>query len=553
LYNNKITISKQYIDDRNKCKYIELNEGLLLPVYPSGISYNYKWSLINNNTLKKIESLDNIIKQLDKINKLIQMEYIPKVVFYNKKEKDSIHIVSLLLENELVIPINWEWKNEQKIKSLGLATRFQPLEEEIDKEITSYNPSIKQIDERLVRVKQHIFKNESYNIFRLEFSLFLSNNSDVKDKIITLVKNDKIKLNDKKDELRKLLFKIISPKMLSDGALVGGQFGGANSFVKLDDNIKNLEIYNISNLREYCEVSKTKDKCEQNLHCGWSGDTCKLRLDTNMIIDFINRIIEEIIQNDIQFKELIQEGSYYVSDIVDFSQYTNRPNQRIIKTSNFNINKIISELFGQEKIPTIGRRHLSKKSNQDIIDDYFELIELGNQLIQPIQPNKDSIIRSFVNCYYWINNPLYDIYSRNLGHMSTIQSMLTNQLKAKIIDFIFKIKIEQTEKFNKYLIKYYNNDETKFNDSLNKFRKNSYNTNGKLELYILSLIIPIRIVVLNNYSTVIGLYLQGEIPINDENIKTFTNEQTRNKTIFIKMDCDENNDIPKNIYSIYYL
>ncbi len=555
LFNNKINISKQYIDDRNKCKYIELDEGILLPVYPSGISYNYKWSLIDNNkTFKKIETLENIIKKLDKINKLIQMEYIPKVVFYNKKEKDSIHIVSLLLENELVIPVNWEWKNEQKIKSLGLATRFQPLEEEIDKEITNYNPLIKHIDERLVRVKQHIFKNESYNIFRLEFSLFLSNNSDIKDKIITIVKNDKIKVNDKKDELRKLLFKIISPKMLSSqngGALT--QFGGSNGFVKVDDNIKNLESYNISNLREYCEVSKTKDKCEQNLHCGWSGDTCKLRLDTNMIIDFINKIIEEIIQNDIQFKELIQEGTYYVSDIVDFSQYTNRTNQQIIKTSNFNINKIITELFGQDKIPTIGRRHLNKKSNQDVVDDYFELIELGKQLIQPIQPNKDSIIRAFVNCYYWINNPLYDVESRNLGHMSKIQSMLTNQLKAKIIDFIFKIKIEQTEKFNKYLIKYYNNDETKFNDSINRFRKNSYNTNGKLELYILSLIIPVRIVVLNNYSTVIGLYLQGEIPINDENIKTFTNEQTRNKTVFIKMDCDENNEIPKNIYSIYYL
>lgn len=549
LNTHKITISKQYIDDRNKCKYIELDEGVLLPVYPSGISYNYKWSLIDNNkTFKKIEDLDSIIKKLDKINKLIQMDYIPKVVFYNKKEKESIHIVSLLLENDLVIPINWEWKNEQKIRSLGLAIRFQPLEEEIDKEISNYNPLIKHIDDRLIRVKQHIFKNESYNIFRLEFSLYLTNNSDIKDRIITLVKNDKIKLQDKKDELRKLLFKIISPKMLSQA-----QVGGSNTFVKVDDNINHLEIYNISNLREYCEVSKTKDKCEQNLHCGWSGDTCKLRLDTNMVIDFINRIIEEIIQNDIQFKELIQEGSYYVSDIVSSSQYTNRTNQQIIKTTHFNINKIITELFGQDKIPIIGRRHLNKKSSQEVIDDYQELIELGKQLIQPIVSNKDSIIRAFVNCYYWINNPLYDVQSRNLGYISEMQSMLTNQLKAKIIDFIFKIKIEQTEKFNKYLIKYYNNDETKFNDSINRFRKNSYNTNSKLELYILSLIIPVRIVVLNNYSNIIGLYLQGEIPINDENIKNFTNEQTRNKTIFIKMDFDENNEIPKNIYSIYYL
>ena len=45
------------------------------------------------------------------------------------------------------------------------------------------------------------------------------------------------------------------------------------------DNIKNLELYNISNLREYCNISKTKDKCNENLHCGWTDNTCKLRLN----------------------------------------------------------------------------------------------------------------------------------------------------------------------------------------------------------------------------------------------------------------------------------
>ena len=103
----------------------------------------------------------------------------------------------------------------------------------------------------------------------------------------------------------------------------GGSPNKTNNFITIDDNIKNLELYNISNLREYCNISKTKDKCNENLHCGWTDNTCKLRLETNMVIDFINKIIEELIQNDIQFKELIQEGTYYVSDIVDLTQYTN--------------------------------------------------------------------------------------------------------------------------------------------------------------------------------------------------------------------------------------
>ena len=92
-----------------------------------------------------------------------------------------------------------------------------------------------------------------------------------------------------------------------------------------------------------------------------------------------------------------------------------------------------------------------------------------------------------------------------------------------------------------------------FENTINKFRKNFYNTSGKLELYILSIIIDLRIVVYNNYNNVIELYLNGEVPVNDENIKNFTNEQYRTKTIFIKKELDGVHIIPKNISSIYYI
>ena len=537
LKNKNIEISKQIIDDRNKCKYILLTNNLLLPVYPSGISYDYNYDYINNFK-QELETLESVLVKIKKINENINMEYIPKIIFYDNKEKNNVHIISLLLENELILPIKFDWKTEKYIKSLGIALQFQPLEEEIDKEIMYNKNKLKASDSRLVRVKQHMFRNESYNIFRLELSLFLQENSEIRDKIIILVTNNKIKVEDKKFELRKLLFKIINVKLVKE--LKGG------SFVHTTKEIKDIENYNISNLREYCEISKTKDKCETNLHCAWTNNTCKIRLDENMIIDFVNKVLEEFIQMDIQFKELIQEDEYYVSDIVDYSQYTNRSNQQIIKTSNYNIEKIMNELFGKEKIPIIGRKELSKKNNEAIIEDYLELSQLGKQFIQPIISNQDSIIRSFVNCYYWINNTLYDIESRNLGYLSQMQTTLTNQLKAKIIDFILKMKTEQNNKYFKNNIGY-------FNEVISKFRKNSYNTDGKLELYILSFILDNRIVIYNNYNNVIGLYLQGEVEITNENIKTFTSEQFRNKTIFIKMEYDGSNTIPKNIYSIYYL
>ena len=549
LVKGNIKIKKQIIDERNKCKYIILDSGITLPIYPSGISYDYGFEYVNDYN-GKLLNLEDTLKELKKINDLIKMEYIPKTVFYDKKDKTTIHIISLLLENELVVPVKFENKDEKEIQKLGLSIRFQSLEEEIDKEITFYSKNeINYVDSRLLRVKQHIFKNESYNIFRLELSLYLSENKDIKEKVINLVRSSKISYSDKKHELRKLMFKITSPKLAKE---LGTQTGG-NLFVHTVNEIKDIEKYTVSNLRDYCEINKTQNSCVSNLHCSWNLNTCKMRVDESMLIDFINKIIEEMVQNDIQFKELLQEGNYYVSDIVDYSQYTNRPGQKIIKTGNYNIGKIMAELFSKDKMPTIGKRQLTNKNVNEINEDYLELIELGKQLIQPIISNKDSVLRAYVNCFYWINNPLYDVESRNIGYMSDIQSQLTNQFKAKIIDFIFKIKNENHEKYNKYIKKYYNDNENDFINILNKYRKQSYNTDGKLELYILSFIIDTRIVVYNNFNVVIGLYLNGEVPITDETIKTFTDEQYRNKTIFIKMDFDGTNKIPKNIYSIYYL
>jgi hypothetical protein len=261
-----------------------------------------------------------------------------------------------------------------------------------------------------------------------------------------------------------------------------------------------------------------------------------------------------MIQDGIQFKEIIQESNYYVSDIVDYTQFTNRSNQKIIKASNFNINKLMSELFGKDKVPIIGKRQIIKSYSGDILEDvYPELIELGKQFIQMIIPNKDSIVRAYVNSYYWINNPLYDIESRNLGYVSDLQTNITYLFKANIIDFVQNNLHKGSPDIKKYLEKYFSNDGNFFESTLNKFRKTSFNTDGKVELFILSHLVDLPIVVYDNFSNVKYIFLQGEIPVTNDNIKKFTSEDKINKTIFLKFDYDSSSTIPKNIYSIYYL
>ena len=574
---SKITIKKQYIDDRHKCKYLELDNGLFIPTRPSGISYNYPFTNIRNIKTQWTD-LKNSIKLLGNINKTLNLDYIPKSVFYDKKQDNKIRIISILLDNGLSLPILNETIDEKEIKKNALSIRFQPLEETINQEIINYNNEII-YDTRTESVRLHNYKTESYNLYRLELCLYLSNNIDTKDKIINIVRNTKISIREKKYELRKILFEIIDQKLLNDYKLseksekleksvlpinsnkasikskknVGGADNKKGTMLFLIKDNPDLKNYIIHNVRDYCEINNTKDKCNTNLHCSWQQNTCKLQLLENLAIDFVNKVIEEMIQDSIKFKEIIQESNYYVSDIVDYTQYTNRGDQKIIKASNFNINKLMSELFGKDKIPSIGRRQINK-SNMDLIEDENpELIELGKQFIQLIIPNKDSIIRAYVNSYYWINNPLYDTESRNLGFINNLQTVLTYLFKADIIDFVQNNLLKGDAKIKEYLEKYFKNEHNFFESTLNKFRKTSFNTDGKVELFILSHLIDIPIIVYDNYSNVKYIFLQGEIPITADTIKKFTLENALNKTIFLKFDYDSSNTIPKNIYSIYYI
>ena len=550
LETSKIIIKKQYIDDRHKCKYIELDNGIFLPVIPSGIDYNYSFKNIKNSKTTWLD-LNTSIKLLEKINDILKLDYTPKFVYYDKKTNNKIRIISLLLNNNLTLPIINELVEEDIIKKMGLSIRFQSLEETIDQEIINHTIND---NDRVDKILEHNYMNESYNIYRLELSLYLNNNPEIKDNIITIVKNPKISVKDKKYELRKILFEIIDSKLLSEYKLSESQKGGSKKETMsfLIKELPDLKNYVISNVRDYCEINNNESKCNTNLHCIWKNDTCKLQLLDNMAIDFVNRVIEEMIQDSIKFKEIIQDGTYYVSDIVDFNQYTNRKDQKIINASNFNIKKLMSELFGKDKIPIIGRRQIGKINNDLIEEEYPNLIELGKQLFQEIIPNKDSIIRAYVNSYYWINNPLYDIESRNLGYINELQTNLTYMFKANIIDYIQNNLHKGEPSIKKYLEKYFKNDKNFFDSNLNKFRKSSYNTDGRIELFVLSYLINIPIVIYDNYSNVKYIFLQGEIPVNSETIKSFTNEKKLNKTIFIKFDFDGTNNIPRNIYSLYY-
>ena len=545
LSQKNITIISQIVDNRNKCRYLQLKNSLFLPVKPSGIWYQNKFVHSDKIENKKLLNLKSSIKELEKIEKLLKLDYIPKYVYYNKKDNNKLTIISILLKNDMSIPIKKDIITTNAVKKLGISYQFQSLDETVDYAILHQS---KQFGERNLRVKTHLYNSEGYNLYRLELSLYLDNDIDLKEKVINIVRNDNIKIKIKKEELRKILFGIIDTKLAKNIKLSGK--GKKKSFATIVKNILNMSDYQISNLRDYCYVNTSKDKCNSHPHCIWSNNTCNFQFTESMAIEYVNRVMEEFIQDRIKFKEIIQEESYYVSDIVNHLEYTYRENQKIITTSNITISTVLLDLFGKDKIPKIGKKQFKFKKEEDIEEIEHELIELGRQLIQPIIPNQDSILRAYVNCYYWLNNPLYDTKSRNLGYNSVLQTQITYQFKAHLIDFIQNNK--DNKELSKYLSRYYKT-ENFFNSAINKFRKTSINTDGKIELLVLSYIFPYPIVVYDNFGNVKYIFLNGSITVNDKSIKLFTKEDKLTSTIFLKYDFEGSNIIPVNIYSIYYL
>ena len=548
IKNNDIKIVKQFIDDRKKCKYIELDNGLVIPTIPSGISFEYPFQNIKSKRSPWIDYSETI-KLLQLLERRLHLDYKPLTVYYDSKKNENINITSILLANNLSIPIKNEIINENKIKRLTLSIVFKPLEDMIDNMIAEYN-DILIYDDRSKRVKEHNYMNESYNLYRLELSLFLSNNPTIKEMIVNIVTNNKILKNDKRNELRSILFNIIDKKLAKEYKLTNN-VKTKDTMAIITKKIPDLSNYVINNIRDYCNINKTKDKCNANLQCTWKNDSCKLMLLDNLIPDFVNKLVEELIENSIKYKEIIQEGSYYVSDIVNYSQYTYRDNIKIIKSNNFNVNKLMSELFGKDKIPIIGKRQISKLYT-NIIEEQPNIIEVGDKLLQEIIPNNDTIIRAYINSYYWIKNPLYDIESRNLGYINDLQTNLCYIFKANIIDYIVNNINNIKSDISKFFKNDFNSGDSLFDSTLNKFRKTSFNTNGKLELFILSYLINHPIVVYDNFLIVKYIFLNGFVEVNSENIKKFTSDKYFDKTIFLKFNYDSNNTIPNKIYSIYH-
>lgn len=529
----KFKPKKQYLDLTGKVRYLE-TEKFLVPVYHSGIDYLVDFTFDEPNFVSFEKTLKNM-KYLEKIEETFK----PEKILYDQKQKDDYKIHAIQLYNKLIIPIIYQKINYSKIKKLNLKLEIQPKEQDINKEIKFKNNTI---DNIRLEVNKTKYLDEGYNLFRFELSHYLERNSNVRSEIKDIVKS-KISIKEKKRLVRNYLIGITNPKLKK--YFKNSSVKKHIYFIMSLDKKKDMGSFKIKNQRNYCSINKDKTKCNKEPFCQFVSGKCYFSMEDEIIVEYINRVLEEIIRDSIGFKELLQEDNYFVSDIVNNRDFTNRDNQKILKANNINISKIMLEIFGENALPKIGRK--SNNNLQFIEESQPEMEELGNNYSQEIIPNQNSNIRAFINSYYWLKNPLYSKERRNLGYHSIIQNKLVSLLKAQIVDFV----LQYDESVPKKLEKYFNSKEN-IDGKLMEFAKSYFNTTGELEFFILSKLYKIPIIILDKYNEIYSIFDNGKIITKDKFKNYLNNDVFKNKQfIKIKHDITSEVKLPRKIYSVY--
>ena len=316
--------------------------------------------------------------------------------------------------------------------------------------------------------------------------------------------------------------------------------GGSNNnnFLVINNEEKNrinFHEYMLNNNREICSKIKKEEICKSNFHCGWVKNKCYFSVSQEKLIEYVSKVTDEILNNELKSKEILNIDNYYISDIVDIDNFKERDGQKILKSSVLNLNILLNEMFGKANIPIIGKKKINRinksSEEQNLLNP---LVKKGLYYYQDIY-NENAIYRAVSNSIYWINSGTVDKIFRNLGYYSDIQTDISNVMRSYIFDVLeSETKIEEMYEDLKKILKI--PLDVFISEYKNKmFLGREYYYLGIPDLYILNKIYDIPIVAYDNYEIPFIVFDNGVVLNNlklDEKIDL--DEKYSKNTIKIK-------------------
>ncbi|AYV78750.1 MAG: early transcription factor VETF large subunit, partial [Edafosvirus sp.] len=625
--NKKFMPKYQIIDSRNKCKYIVTTNSTFVPVRPSGSIYNLQILKNFENLVGSLDESFNKLTELYKLSDE-QIPIKPTGIYYDKKSKGTIHAIAIMTQTHDIIPITAEDVSMSYVEQNKLAIEDKPLYDKIDKEIMKGKHNFI-VDDRIKNVNYYKYYDESYELFRLTFSDFINKPDYIalKKKIEKIMTDENIIKKNKMEDIRTTIYKLIDKDLLkihleSIGKLTKSKTdiddemliedveevkevktkekeknkttefeeikeqvveenkpegvpeqsrteqrrpGKYDKLVHIANKLPDLSSYQINNDRNVCSINENKDTCAIHPHCHWVHSGCYLSLTRNMIVAFVNKISEELASNDLKAMEIMKIGSYFVSDVVSYDRFTERAGQKVVRSTSNTIKKVLSDLFGKENVPKIGKRRgvKSLEINYQEMNIDNPLKDLGDIYIQHVMDNNLSIYRGYVNGYYWLRHPFYDVDNRNLGYYSLVQTDLANYFKSLTIDWLQNTKNRKDIENN--LFKFM---ETKkkssdvINDFVIRLGNDVYTlTSGVVELYALNKIQKLPILVTDDNNNIVYIFDDGLVfniydtnnnDITSKKYSKYTTIDFKKTTINLRFSFITNKLIPDEVEILYY-
>jgi len=559
----------QYVDIRNKCKYIITQNNFIIPIIPSGSIYNLP---ITQTLEKYVGTFEETLKNIEMFTSKYKGDFslVPKGVYVDDVKDNSHRVIGITFQANINIPIKAQYVSTKDIKKLNLIVENKTLYDKIDENIKK-GKNHHVVDERITIVNKNKYVTEGYELFRLELSNYINkiSNDALKNKLLEIVTDKKINKTEKAQHIKLYLYNIIDDHLYdlfkSTITMVEPNIKtSGKKMINLAKNIPNVQTYKTSNIRTTCDQHTNAIDCTANTHCNWANASkiCKMAIPKDILITYVNKVGEELTENDLKAWEILQINNYFVSDIVDKTRFTEKADQRII--SSHTVKKILGELFNRENVPTIGR-HKTKiaEINYAQMNSDNHPVTIGNMILQKIIHNNLTLFRACSNAYYWMIHPYYDSESRNIGYYSMVQTDLANYFKSLVIDWVQE---DENLEILKKDLSHYMKDGKNVNTFVNEFvvrigTEPAMVSNCIFELYILNKVQHIPIVVYNDNFEILyifddGLLYNSIVPNKNGNLQQkilekYGKNAEKKDIITLQFILPTQNDKPFSILAIY--
>lgn len=553
-------VKYQYVDPKNKCKYLITKNDILVPVFPSGSLYDVQ---IIKNIEKYIKEYDTTVKQITDLhtvsNKQIPINQIGVYLDAQKKQtSDKIIINGIITDAYYLVPILSYDTTRKAIENKGLLIEMNPQIEDIDVAIEKGSEN-NIVDKRIQNVNIWKYNSESYELFRLEFSNFINDteNSALKSKLINVINNTSFSKQTKTQKIKLFLYKQVDDELYQKYKKISGDIqnggggypyqSGGKKLVYVSDKLPDLSNYQINNDKIICGSNPNKEVCSVHPHCRWVYSSCTFISTADNLIKMINKMADELVLNDLKAFEILRIGSYFVSDIGDYNKFTERKGQTIVKSTSSNISKVLNDTFGKDRI----FYKIGKKKMKVIEESYQQLnqenpiIDMKTFYLQKIISGNMTLFRAYTNGYYWNKNKYSDIQIRNLGYYHPIQTDLAIYFKSAVVDWLLK---PTNLKYIKPNVEKYFNTKKNIEDAVEIFilkltKDIANNTNCVFELFVINQINEIPIVVYDEYQSLVYIFDQGLIfdansndKVTDKEKKYMNNSNYINLRFIFKTD-----------------